>query len=61
MRDTFLDDLKAVFSDLGATLKEVDTHLSNAYHAFLDRLGHRLYRFGYRLQGEEYNSPDDSD
>lgn len=31
------------------------------FESFLGKLGHRLYRFGYRLQGEEYEPEDNWD
>jgi hypothetical protein len=61
MLDAILDELQAVFAELAATLKELDTKLGKAYEAFLERLAHRLYRFGYWLQGEEYELTDDWD
>jgi len=53
-----MDGLAATLEDIGATIQELTTLLSEAYHPFLVRLGHRLYRFKYRLRGEEYEPYD---
>jgi hypothetical protein len=58
MPDEVLDELAATLEKIRATVQELDTRLGEAYERFLDTLAHRLYRFGYRLQGEEYGPED---
>ena len=58
MLDLILDELEAVLAELGATLRELDARLAKAYDAFLIRLANRLYSFGYRVKGEEYDPYD---
>jgi hypothetical protein len=59
MLDEILDELRATLEEIRALLKELDTRMGEAYEAFLVRLAHGLYRFGYRLKGEEYEPPED--
>jgi hypothetical protein len=59
--DTVLDELAATLEEIRATVQELDTQLSEAWDSFLIRVAHRLYRFGYRLQGEEYELYDRED
>jgi hypothetical protein len=54
MLDALLDERAATLEGIRATAQELDTQLSEAWDSFLTRLAHRLYRFGYRLQGEDY-------
>jgi hypothetical protein len=54
MLDTILDGLDVILTELGATLKELDAWLGKACDAYLIRLANRLYRFGWRVQGDEY-------
>jgi hypothetical protein len=42
-------------------MKELDTRLGKAYDVFLIRLANRLYAFGYRVKGEEYEPYDPYD
>ena len=53
-----LDELAATVDEIRATIRELDTQLTEAWDAFMIRLAHRLLRFGYRLQGEEYEPCD---
>ena len=53
-----LDELAVTLEEIRTTIRELDTQLGEAYDAFLVRVAHRLYRFGYRLQGEEYDRAD---
>lgn len=39
-------------------MQELDARLGEAYEALPIRLAHRLYRFGYWVQGEEYEPED---
>jgi hypothetical protein len=59
MLDELMDELAATLEEIWATIQELDIRLGEAYEAFRESLGHRLYRFGYRLEGEEYEPPDD--
>ena len=58
MLDAFLDELADTLDDIRETIRELDTQLTEAWDAFMIRLAHRLYQFGYRLQGEEYDRAD---
>jgi hypothetical protein len=58
MLDAILDELQAIFAELRAAVKELDTRLSEAYYAFRDRLGQAPHRLGYRLQGKDYEPED---
>ena len=53
-----LDELAATLEEIRAAVQELDTQLTEAWDAFLVRMAHRLYRFGYRLQGEDYERED---
>ena len=61
MLELILDELEAVLNELEATLKQLDARLGKAYEAFLIRLANRLYAFGYRVKGEEYEPYDPND
>jgi hypothetical protein len=61
MLDAILHELDAVLNELGAALKELDARLEKAYDVFLIRLANRLYAFGYRVKGEEYEPYDPYD
>lgn len=55
MLEAILDVLAATLEEIRTTVREVDTQLSEAWDSFLVRVAHRLYRFGYLLQGKEYD------
>jgi hypothetical protein len=58
MLDAVLDELAATLEAIGEAIQELTIRFGGACRSFLERLGHRLYRFGYRLQGEEYEPED---
>jgi hypothetical protein len=56
-----LDELAATLDEIRATIQQLDIRLREAFDSFRTGVAHRLYRLGYRLQGEEYEPPADWD
>lgn len=48
-----LDELAAALDNIRIPIRDLDKRIGDACDSFLVRMAQRLYRFGFRLQGEE--------
>jgi hypothetical protein len=58
MLDPMLDELHDIWTELKATLLELDDLIGEAYEQLRERIGRALYRLGRQLQGRQHEPED---